>query len=293
MNSNRFEKKIRVVIFGARDGGIKLTKEIEEKHLPFEVVAYLDNDSSLWTIGGGGGVLGKPVLPPGEVVNCEYDEILLAVLDKDSVINQMVSKHGVDIDKINWQFYEISYKRPWLKVLTENAQFINDNVAGACAELGVFQGDFAQHINEQFPERTLYLFDTFDGHPESDIEKDVEIGCAKSRYQNFRSTTSVELVLSKMKHKEKIVVRKGIFPDTLMGLEQEFAFVSIDVDLYNPTLEGLKYFYPRLSKHGLIFIRGFYSEYDPGVRKAVLDYKNKMDIQIISMGDHNSIIIPK
>ena len=52
--------------------------------------------------------------------------------------------------------------------------------------------------------------------------------------------------MNKMTVPENCVIRKGLFPDTAVGLEEKFIFVSIDVDFENSTYEGLKYFYPRL-----------------------------------------------
>jgi O-methyltransferase len=48
-------------------------------------------------------------------------------------------------------------------------EIYSNNVKGNVAELGVFRGDFAKHINVAFPDRKLYLFDTFDGFNEKDI----------------------------------------------------------------------------------------------------------------------------
>lgn len=35
------------------------------------------------------------------------------------------------------------------------------NIKGNVAELGVYKGKFARYINKMFPDRNLYLFDTF------------------------------------------------------------------------------------------------------------------------------------
>ena len=37
------------------------------------------------------------------------------------------------------------------------------NLQGNVAELGVYKGKFARYINQYFPERDFYLFDTFEG----------------------------------------------------------------------------------------------------------------------------------
>jgi len=58
-----------------------------------------------------------------------------------------------------------------------------------------------------------------------------------------------------MPYRERCVIRKGFFPETAAGLEDEtFAFVSIDVDLESPIYNSLEFFYPRLQKVGILFI---------------------------------------
>lgn len=48
-------------------------------------------------------------------------------------------------------------------------EIYKNNIKGNVAELGVFRGDFAKFINLSFPDRKLYLFDTFEGFDEKDI----------------------------------------------------------------------------------------------------------------------------
>jgi O-methyltransferase len=67
-------------------------------------------------------------------------------------------------------------------------------------------------------------------------------GGGVSGIQDF-SRTNVELVLHKMKYKENCIIKKGFFPETAKGLEDTFAFVSIDADLYEPIYNGLIYLY--------------------------------------------------
>src|ERR1700730_12705012 len=43
------------------------------------------------------------------------------------------------------------------------------NLKGNLAEVGVYKGKFARYINYYFPERVLYLFDTFEGFDKRDI----------------------------------------------------------------------------------------------------------------------------
>lgn len=158
-----------------------------------------------------------------------------------------------------------------------------NNVAGAVAELGVYRGDFARYINEAFPERTLYLFDTFEGFSKKDILIE-EAHDYSPGTQDF-SDTSVGMVLDKMIRPENCIIKKGYFPDSLEGLEDDFAFVSLDADLYQPIFEGLKYFYPRLSKGGFIFIHDYNNAEYKGVKKAVTDYCNEQGVPFVPICD--------
>lgn len=186
----------------------------------------------------------------------------------------------------------LDYNR--LACLEMCAYEIYDNkIAGAVAELGVFRGDFAKDINTVFPERKLYLFDTFEGFDERDIGTEVGKGFS-SGDQDF-SSTSVNLVLGKMPNVNQCVVRKGYFPSTAEGLESEqYAFVSIDTDLYEPILAGLHYFYPRLNKGGYIFIHDYNNDGYKGARQAVLDFCKSQQIAFVPIPDlGGSVVIGK
>ena len=167
------------------------------------------------------------------------------------------------------------------------AQEIRENIAqgGAnIAELGVYQGDFAQYINQLFPNQKLYLFDTFEGFDKRNFDKEDNLSMANADFSN----TSVSMVLKKMKYPENCIIKKGVFPQTAIGLEdKEYVFVSIDVDLYEPTYEGLKYFYPRLKKSGYIFIHDYNNiSLCNGVKKAVKQYSKENNIAYFPLSDY-------
>ena len=146
---------------------------------------------------------------------------------------------------------------------------------GAVAELGVFRGGFSKLINKSFPEKTLYLYDTFEGFDDKDVKKENEKGFSPSR-EDF-SNTSVNYVLNKMPYKNKCMVRKGFFPSTAeQDAKETFCFVSIDADLYKPTLEGLKFFYPRLEKGGFIMVHDYLNLKYEGTKEAVQEFAEKI-----------------
>ncbi|MEP7264456.1 MAG: TylF/MycF/NovP-related O-methyltransferase [Bacteroidota bacterium] len=144
------------------------------------------------------------------------------------------------------------------------------NVMGSVAELGVYKGEFAKELNLVFPDRSLYLFDTFEGFSKNDIDTEIQNNFSSGK-QDF-SDTSVEIVLSKMKFRDKCIVKKGFFPGSAEGVNDTFCFVSIDADLYDPIYSGLNYFFPRLQPGGFIFVHDFNNEEYKGAREAVLKF---------------------
>ena len=73
-------------------------------------------------------------------------------------------------------------------------------IPGSVVEVGIYQGDFVRIINLYFPDRKLYLFDTFEGFPEehAKIDRDKLFSSADQDWKD----TSIELVMSKMIFKE-------------------------------------------------------------------------------------------
>lgn len=145
-------------------------------------------------------------------------------------------------------------------------------VPGAAAELGVYRGFFARCINHLLPDRRLYLFDSFEGFAE-------DTGAAKA-FQAAHQNTAIDKVLSIMPHPESVTVMPGFFPGSLHGLEERFCLVSLDVDFYQTTLEGLRYFWPRLERGGYLLLHDWGSPALPGVAEALADYESELGTQI-------------
>jgi O-methyltransferase len=167
------------------------------------------------------------------------------------------------------------------------------NIPGSIAELGVYRGELAAILNRLFPDRTLYLFDTFEGFSGSDLADGQEEKHSQAAVGDFQDT-SLDLVLSRMTHPNRVIVRKGYFPATTEGLEESFALVSLDVDLYKPTLAGLHYFYPRLSKGACIFVHDYNNRRFNGVRTAVEEFSDATGAPVVLLPDFaGSAIISK
>jgi len=169
-----------------------------------------------------------------------------------------------------------------------------NKVEGHVAELGVYKGKFARYINGYFPERTLYLFDTFEGFDDRDVKSEKQQAYSTGE-QDF-SDTSVEAVLRLMPFRDKCVVVKGFFPESAAKIPSDlpFSFVSLDADLFEPIYNGLQYFYPRLSRGGYIFIHDFNNAEYKGAGKAVEQFCAEQGIGYVPIPDSGgSAIIAK
>ena len=148
------------------------------------------------------------------------------------------------------------------------------------AELGVFQGSTSRLISLLFPERKIYMFDTFESFDRVEADKEIESGYCDDSFVDTFKNTSLERVKEIMPYKDKYVIRKGLFPETAEGLEDNrYGFVSLDVDLEESTYAGLTYFVPRMIEGGYIFLHDYNHVKLKGVKNAVKRYEKDNDMR--------------
>lgn len=277
----------KALIFGSGSTALRLLPRVERD---YEVLAFLDNDGKRW----GMTVAGKTVCAPSDIHEFHYDAIVIASLPGLYVIYDQLVAMGVDGSQIDKHYIEGSVESRICFLRNLAQEFCDRDMPGEVAEGGVFQGEFAKEINALFPNKKLYLFDTFSGFDKKDVEIEKENGFS-IQGEGHLEGTSVELVLSKMPHPEKCIIRKGYFPDTAKDIDEHFCFVNMDFDLFQPTYEGLKYFYPRLVKKGVLLIHDYFGEAYKGNKEAVRRYNEEMggELTFIPIGDELSIAILK
>ena len=88
-----------------------------------------------------------------------------------------------------------------------------------------------------------------------------------------------------MPYRSKCIIKKGYFPETANGLNDNFVFVSIDTDLYDPIYNGLTFFYPRLVKGGYIFIHDYNNDSYKGAKQAVDKFCAENNISKVPIPD--------
>jgi O-methyltransferase len=147
---------------------------------------------------------------------------------------------------------------------------VTKDIFGEVAEVGSYSGASASLILESEPGdiRTVNLFDTFEGNPE------VTIGIDKLSVGEIKGLHYSEVKARLANHSARLRFHVGIFPNTLSRLRSDvlFSLVNLDADTYSTTLSALQYFYPRMSKCGIILCHDYSSISCPGVRKAIDEF---------------------
>jgi O-methyltransferase len=228
-----------------------------------------------------------------EKINSD-EYVFLITSDNQNIYDEIREnlKRYVNEDNIMDIYPKVNMKRDRrIESLKLMAEWMNDaSIEGNVAEVGVYKGNFAKHINLYFQDKKLYLFDTFEGFKNETLSKYVDNRMAalleegKNR-TNYCINDNINVMLSGFIRPDNCIVKIGFFPDSANDVLDQFCYVSLDTDLYQGTMAGLEFFWPRMVHRGVIMIHD-YNYYDcPGVKKAVDEFCIKNEIGIVCLAD--------
>lgn len=178
---------------------------------------------------------------------------------------------------------QTNYDIRWSTLECISREIYLNGISGAIAEAGVYKGSTARYMNALFPDRKLYLFDTFQGFDSNDLKHEDENDICNMKI-DF-SNTSLDLVMSRMVYPENCIVKAGWFPDSAKEVGDTFCLVRIDMDLYSPTKAGLEYFYARMSRGGYLCVHDCRSKNFDGAKRAVLEFCKENKLNYMCMPD--------
>lgn len=165
-------------------------------------------------------------------------------------------------------------------------------VPGDIAECGVYNGSSAHIMLSAMPDKHYHGFDSFDGLSEPiDIDRPQDARTFQWKKHDLKiDETFTAQCLAQ--HKGRFTFYKGWIPDRFTDVaDKGFALVHIDVDLYQPTLDALEFFYPRLHKNGWIVCDDYGSEACPGAYKAMNDIAARHNTSVIHLTTGQGIIV--
>ncbi len=181
------------------------------------------------------------------------------------------------------------------------------SVPGARAECGVYRGASALLLCHaarghapSYDGAGLFLIDSYEGASASGEHDLIPVrdNTARARMAAFFPhrgnpgwVDDVERVFAAFPA-ARIV--RGWVPEVLSQLpERNWAFVHLEVDLYDPTFGGLEYFYPRLSAGGVIITDDYGPVFTPGGRKAWRDYCVRHEIPYAVLPSGQAVLIKR
>lgn len=174
-------------------------------------------------------------------------------------------------------------------LLREFVRFVS-NVEGCLAECGSYEGASAWFMANELPGESFYIFDSFDGLSPPETEDKLSGGGCFWQVGDMRAPeTAIARNLSEFRN---IYFMKGWIPERFPEVaEKAFRFVHIDVDLYSPTLESISFFYPRMSRGGVILLDDYGFLSCPGATKAVDEFMLDKPERVLNMPTGQGLII--
>lgn len=212
----------------------------------------------------------------------------------------MVPEYRLKWPQMSW--WNVRWFSSYLSRFQEDTSFNSDRrwmvyqlmklvsgVPGDSAECGVYKGATSWLICKSNQEsghaRTHYLFDSFDG-----LSQPCPVD--GTHWQAGDLSTTIGETKHNLREYEQLVFLDGWIPTRFKEVERlNFAFVHIDVDLYEPTLQSIRFFYPRLTPGALLLCDDYGFDTCPGATKAMDDYFEDKPEAIVSLCSGGGFII--
>ena len=167
---------------------------------------------------------------------------------------------------------------------------VDASIAGDLAECGIWRGGSCMMMAQTLlasgdRDRRILMYDTYEGHPQPDPERDIDLW-GNSGYEEWRRQTSEGEVkgwgfasLKEVRENmqaigypgDKLEYVKGMVEETVpVHIPDRLALLRLDTDWYESTRVALVYLYPKLVTGGVLIIDD-YGHYR-GQRQAVDEY---------------------
>ncbi len=166
------------------------------------------------------------------------------------------------------------------------------------AECGCWHGLSAYQLAYQLKEtgfrNKFIIFDSFEGlsdFREEDTKNNLILD-AKKRKKEF--ACSMKVVQDNLKEFNFIEYKQGWIPERFSEFStSKFAFVHIDVDLYQPIKDSLEFFFPRLVSQGIIVLDDYGYLTFPGAKKATDEFMQDRNDFFLHLPSGSAFIIKK
>jgi hypothetical protein len=162
---------------------------------------------------------------------------------------------------------------------------------GAIAECGCYEGASAYYLAKTQPACEIHLFDSFEGlSAPSTLDAPQVYDNPEWNRGDLRADE--EKVRNRLRAFPNVKIHKGWIPEVLdVVTESRFRLVHIDVDLYQPTLDSLRFFYSRMNPGGVIILDDYGFTNCPGAFKATREFMRDKPECVIHLPTGQGVII--
>lgn len=198
---------------------------------------------------------------------------------EDPAFNAYLVKFGEDSG--------LNKERRWM---VQQLARLTETVPGDTVECGVFEGASsyllcqANAASRNF-KRWHHIFDSFEGlSPPAAADG--------AHWHQGDLSRGEEIVRQNLAEFTAFQLHKGWIPERFADVaEKRFAFVHIDVDLYQPTLDSLRFFYERMNPGGIILCDDYGFLTCPGATQAVSEYLSGKPEAMVALPDGGGFLI--
>jgi O-methyltransferase len=173
------------------------------------------------------------------------------------------------------------------KFLLKELLRLTDQIQGDTAECGVFKGASSYFICKHIhgTSKKHHIFDSFEGLSSP--------CCSDGDYWQVGALACPESeVRANLAEFDNTIFHKGWIPSRFHEVaDLPFSFVHIDVDLYEPTLDSIEFFYKHLSLGGILLCDDYGFKTCPGAREAMDEYFKTKPEPIIQSPTGQAFII--
>jgi hypothetical protein len=165
---------------------------------------------------------------------------------------------------------------------------------GEIAECGSRKGKSSLYILEGFGHaatKLFHAFDSFEGLSQPSEEDRSSNGHVKWAKGDL-ATPEQTLLSNLSRFGNRVRIHKGWIPERFNDVEgKKFCLVHIDVDLYQPTLDSLKFFYDRVVPRGIIICDDYGFRSCPGAKRAFDEFFSGKPEGIIKVPSGQALVV--
>lgn len=160
--------------------------------------------------------------------------------------------------------------------------------SGEFAELGTYKGASAYIMKEaSLGGKTIHVFDTFTGLP--------EVSSQDTFWKRGDMAETSYATVAKFLEATCFHIHQGVFPESAKDIpsETKYCFVHIDVDLYQSTLDGCRYFYKKMTPGGTMLFDDYGFLSCKGAKNAIDEFFKDKPEELIYLPSGQCFIIKK